>query len=111
MEQLINWIVACGVANEAAIRDMYEKMNGYAYFRCLYPLVPSDGWSAEVFRINLYYSVAGYIIDDHIESYSLEEMNELCNAYNMLNEEVSKTFPKCPSIDEMRNRLQHLKTK
>lgn len=41
----------------------------------------------------------------------MEEMNELCDAYDMLEAEVSKTFPKCPSIEEMRNRLQHLKNK
>ena len=111
MEQLINWGVACGVADEAGIRKSFEKLNAYVYLRCMYPLVPSDAWSAELFRINLHFTTVGYIVDDRIESYTMEEMDELCDSYDVLEREVSKTFPNCPSIDEMRNRLKHLKNK
>ena len=111
MEQLVNWGVACGVADEAGIRKSFQKLNAYVYLRCMYPLVPSDAWSAELFRINLHFTTVGYIVDDRIESYTLEEINELCNGYEELEMEVSKIFPKCPSIEEMRVRLKHLKNK
>ena len=111
MEQLINWIVACGIADEATILDVYKKINAYVYLRCMYPVVPSDAWSAELFRINLHFTVAGYMVDDRIETYTMEEMNEICDAYDELEAEMSKMFPKCPSIQDMRNRLKHLKTK
>ena len=111
MEKLINWVIACGVTDEAGIRKTFKRLGAYVYLRCMYPIVPVDPWSYEMFRINLHFTVAGYIVDDRIECYTMEEIDELCDGYAMLEKEVKKNFPKCPSIEEMKESLKHLKKK
>lgn len=93
MEKLIKWAIACGVTDEAGVRKSFKRLNAYVYLCCMYPIVPSDPWSYEMFRINLHFTTVGYIVDDRIESYTMEEMDELCNGYAMLEKEVKKKLP------------------
>nr|UPI41561.1 TPS1 [Erythropodium caribaeorum] len=111
MDKMIKWATSCGVANETGVRKSFNKLNAYVYLRCMYPLVPPDPWSAEMFRINLHFTTVGYIVDDRIEGYTMEEMTELCDAYDMLEREIKDKFPDCPSIEDMNNSLQLVRNK
>nr|7S5L_A Chain A, Cembrene A synthase [Eleutherobia rubra] len=108
-DKLLSWVSETGVGTEEQAKIVFKKINAYFYLRCLYPVLPRDPKSMKIFQLNLHFLILGYIIDDAIEKYNENEMKELIAGYNLLQSQVSETFPNFPSIFEMKQLLGNMK--
>ena len=109
MNDLLRWVNETCLTTEEGARLVFKKINAYRYLRCLYPIIPVDPTSLKIFQLNLHFLVLGYIIDDKIESYNMDDMNDLIAGYNHLQNQLSETFPKYPNISEMKKSLASIK--
>ena len=109
MNNLLRWVNETCLTTEEGARLVFKKINAYRYLRCLYPIMPVDQTSLKIFQLNLHFLVLGYIIDDKIESYNMDDMTDLIAGYNDLQNQLSETIPKYPSISEMKKSLGNVK--
>ena len=109
MNNLLRWVNETCLTAEEGARLVFKKINAYRYLRCLYPIMPVDQTSLKIFQLNLHFLVLGYIIDDKIESYNMDDMADLIAGYNDLQNQLSETIPKYPSISEMKKSLGNVK--
>ena len=101
-DDLLSWVNESCLTTEEGAKIVFKKINAYFYLRCLYPILPDDPTSLKIFQLNLHFLVLGYIIDDKIENYNKNEINELIIGHNNLEKQLSETFPKFLSISEMK---------
>ena len=109
MNDLLRLVNEACLTTEERAKLVFKKINAYHYLRCLYPTIPVDPTSLKIFQLNLHFLVLGYIIDDEIESYNMDDMNDLIAGYNYLQNQLSEMFPKYPSLSEMKKSLGNVK--
>ncbi|CAB4036495.1 Hypothetical predicted protein, partial [Paramuricea clavata] len=109
LDKLLHWVNETSLTTEEGAKIVFKKLDAHFYLRCLFPILPDDSTSVKIFQLNLHFLILGYIIDDKIEKYNQDEINELISGYNNLKNQVSKTFPKFPSISEMKHSLCNMK--
>ncbi|CAB3999622.1 Hypothetical predicted protein [Paramuricea clavata] len=94
MDELLHWVNETNLTTEEGAKIVFNKLNAYFYLRCLFPVLPDDPTSVKIFQLNLHFLILGYIIDDKIENYNKDEMDELISGYKNLQNQLSETFPK-----------------
>lgn len=109
LDELLHWVNETSLTTEEGAKIVFNKLNAYFYLRCLFPVLPDDPTSVKIFQLNLHFLILGYIIDDKIENYNKDEINELISGYKNLQNQLSETFPKFPSIPEMKQSLCDMK--
>ena len=109
MNELIELVIECGLCDKISISKMYEKINTYQFMWCIVDTVPASQYAEEIFKSSLHFLCALFLVDDAVESYSANEMLDLSTSYDILEQQVCKTFPNFPSINEMKESLVHLR--
>ncbi|CAB4008190.1 Hypothetical predicted protein [Paramuricea clavata] len=109
MNELIELVIECGLCDKTSIKKMYDKINTYQFMWCIVDTIPASQYAEEIFKSSLHFLCALFLVDDAVESYSANEMQDLSRSYDILEKEVCKTFPNFPSINEMKESLMHLR--
>ena len=109
MNELIELVIECGLCDKTSISKMHEKINTYQFMWCMVDTVPASQYAEEIFKSSLHFLCALFLVDDAVESYSAKEMQDLSRSYDILEQQVCKTFPNFPSINEMNESLVHLR--
>nr|UPI41567.1 TPS6 [Erythropodium caribaeorum] len=109
-ESIIEWCVETGVASRSLAQKAVAQLSPVYYMNILFPKVdPSNPSVAKLYEINAALIVAGYTVDDVLETYTLKALQELDNFFRSTEAWVSSLKPdKYPTLKELSESLPEL---
>ena len=109
VDELIKWVVECGIGDENVIRKYLKVLKPYHVGRCLYPVVPSNRLCREAFKVFMQFIIGFYVSDDFIEKEcDVNNLEKMSSDYDKLDEKLCEIFPKIPTIKDLKSLFELL---
>ena len=106
-KELVLWLChEVKLADEDVVNKIFHHLKPHFFVQLMYPRLPSDPWSMKLYKLNVYFLVAAYVLDDfHMEKYPSTLVGDMVEAYDSVNREMDERFPDCPNGADLEKSL------
>ena len=106
-DELINLIIALGLSDsKVKTKKFFDSCRPYHMNRYVYVFIPDNSMSKNIFRPFAYLCLTIFMSDDLMETMSVSEMRQICDAFQKLDQEICKQFPQFPTLAQMKQSLE-----
>ncbi|CAB3990456.1 Hypothetical predicted protein [Paramuricea clavata] len=105
-DELFSWLEELDLShNKSEVAKYVQGVRPYHLMRHQVVLLPNNALCRQLFKLWTKAEVALFISDDVLETLSEVEMHQICNAIQLLDDQIREQFPRFPTIAEMKQSL------
>ena len=105
-DELFSWLEELDLShNKSEVAEYVRSVKPYHFMRHQVVLTPNNALCRQLFKLWANAQVALFISDDVLETLSEAEMHQICNAIQLLDDQIREQFPRLPTIAEMNQSL------
>jgi hypothetical protein len=106
-DELIDLIITLGLSDsKVKTKKFFDSCRPYHMSRYVYVFIPDNSMSKDIFRQYAFLSQTIFMSDDLMEQFSESEMRQVCDAFQIMDQEICKQFPHFPTLAQMKNSLE-----
>ena len=110
LQEMIDWAAECELCDEELVKIYCKKFRPYFFIRSIYPVIPDDTLSRELFKVFVHFVLLVYVADDQMELQSEEEGRNMCVGFAQLDDRSRESFPEFPTVQEMKKIVRQMST-
>nr|UPI41572.1 TPS5 [Erythropodium caribaeorum] len=106
VKEIVQSLAAADICHDKPAIIKYEgPCNTYRMMCWQIPVLPDNPLSRKCIKLWAEFSVGLFFSDDMLETWNENEMRQLCDAFQMLNENLCEQFPEFPTMNDMKHWL------
>ncbi|CAB4043269.1 Hypothetical predicted protein, partial [Paramuricea clavata] len=105
-DELFSWLEELDLShNKSEVAKYVHGVRPYHLMRHQVVLIPNNALCRQLFKLWTKTVIALFMSDDVLERLNEDEMHQICNAIQLLDDQIREEFPRFPTIAEMKQSL------
>ena len=105
-DELFSWLEELDLShNKSEVAEYVRSIRPYHLMRHQVVHIPNNALCRQLFKLWTKTIIALFMSDDVLERLSEDEMHQICNAIQLLDDQIRAQFPRFPTIAEMKQSL------